>query len=106
MDDQRHPLTRGFTIFSRKQVSFDQFDLRMWMTARDIFDSVKVSRSASEANQIAKTAIKQILDYSRTDEARRSSHEDWIIWRNNKGIDVLGQRTERPLRTSFAADRM
>jgi hypothetical protein len=106
MDDQRHVLTRGFTILSRQQISFDQFDLRLWMTARDIFDSVKVPRSASEANQIAKTSIKQILDYSRADEARSSSHENWIIWRYNKGIILLGQRTGRPLRASFAADRI
>ena len=46
----------------------------------------KVPRSASKANQIAKTAIEQILDYSRTDEARSAGHEDWIIWRNDKGI--------------------
>ena len=70
----------------REQVSLDQFHLGMWITARDVFDSFKVPRYASKTNQITKTAIKQILDYPRANEARSPGHKNRIIWGNDEGI--------------------
>ena len=56
------------------------------MTARDGFDPVEVSRCASKANQIAETAIEQVLHHPGTNEACSPRYEDRIIWRNDEGI--------------------
>jgi hypothetical protein len=86
VNDQRRVLAGGVTILSREQISLDHFDLGMWVTASDVFDSVNIPRRASKTNQITETAIKQILDDSRTNKARGPGHEDWVIRRNDEGI--------------------
>src|SRR5579862_8660338 len=68
----------------------------MWMTAGDAFDSVQIPRCASKTNHVTETAIKQILDDSRTNKTCSSGHKDRIVLRNNVGIfhEVFSDRVK------------
>ena len=87
MNDERYILAGDLAIVAGEEIAFDYTNLGTPRTSlRDLFNPREFSRWPRKANQISKTSIEEVFDYSRTDEARSSGDKNRIVRRNDKGI--------------------
>ena len=84
MNDLLRLFARSLAILPREEVSFNQSHLCARIATAELFEAEKLPGRPTKANQIAETTIEQILDDSRTNEARSPGHENSVIRRDDE----------------------